>query len=141
MAADDEDRATTPSACDRFVTVVPGGTRAPALARTRFSGWLNGQLSPAGRDDALLLLSELVTNSVRHAEAAPASDVRITAEVRGEVLRLEVADAGTDPGFTRRAPDLDHGGGFGLHLVEQIALRWGVARTGGTVVWCELALG
>jgi hypothetical protein len=37
-----------------------------------------------------------------------------------------------------RAPDLHHGGGFGLHVVEMLSRRWGVNRAGGTRVWAEL---
>ena len=37
-----------------------------------------------------------------------------------------------------REPDREHGGGFGLQLVDKIATRWGVNRTGGTQVWFEV---
>ena len=116
-----------------------GSARAPALARDRFGRWVNGELAAGVRSDALLVLSELVTNSVRHAEAPAGASVLVTAELTDRVLRLEVADAGHDRRFARRRPDLQAGGGFGLHLVERLSLRWGVAEADGTVVWCELA--
>ena len=139
MAADDEDRATLASSPCRLEIRLPRQPRAPALARDRFGRWVNGELAAGVRTDALLVLSELVTNSVRHAEAPAGAPVLVTAELTDRVLRLEVADAGHDRRFTRRRPDLQAGGGFGLQLVERLSLRWGVAEAKGTVVWCELA--
>ena len=139
MAADDEDRATLASSPCRLEIRLPRQLRAPALARDRFGRWVNGELAAGVRTDALLVLSELVTNSVRHAEAPAGAPVLVTAKLTDRVLRLEVADAGHDRRFTRRRPDLNAGGGFGLQLVERLSLRWGVAEAKGTVVWCELA--
>jgi len=141
MAVDDEDRATLASSPWRFETRLPRQPRAPALARHRFGRWVDGELAAGVRSDALLVLSELVTNSVQHADAPAGASVLVTAELTDRVLRLEVADAGHDRRFTRRRPDLQAGGGFGLQLVERLSLRWGVAETDGTVVWCELARG
>ena len=139
MAVDDEDRATLASSPCRLEIRLPRQPRAPALARDRFGRWVNGELAAGVRSDALLVLSELVTNSVRHAEAPAGASLLVTAELTDRVLRLEVADAGHDRRFTRRRPDLQAGGGFGLQLVERLSLRWGVAEADGTVVWCELA--
>ena len=139
MAVDDEDRATLASSPCRFEIRLLRQSRAPALARDRFVRWVDGALAATVRTDALLVLSELVTNSVRHADAPAGASVLVTAELTDRVLRLEVADAGHDRRFTRRRPDLHAGGGFGLQLVERLSLRWGIAEADGTVVWCELA--
>jgi hypothetical protein len=37
-----------------------------------------------------------------------------------------------------RRPNRDHGGGFGLNIIDALALRWGVERGGGILVWVEL---
>jgi hypothetical protein len=55
------------------------------------------------------------------------------------VLSLEVQDRGTGGAITRRTPDLQHGGGFGLNVVDVVSRRWGVDRGAGTRVWAELA--
>ncbi len=141
MATEHEDHAVLASSGCRFEARLPRQARAPALARSRFRRWADGGLPAEVRTDALLVLSELVTNSVRHAEAPDGAPVRVTAELKDRVLRLEVADAGRDRRFTRRSPDLQAGGGFGLQLVERLSLRWGIAESGGTVVWCELPRG
>ena len=97
-------------------------------------------LAPEERADVALLISELVTNSVRHgAEAGDPIDVRGYASA--EVVRVEVRDTGA--GFARpRQPcprfDDDEPGGWGLLLVDRLADRWGVARAGGTSVWFEI---
>jgi anti-sigma regulatory factor (Ser/Thr protein kinase) len=87
-----------------------------------------------------LLISELVANSVRHADAPADAVIHVRAHVRADVLRLDVGDRGSSGSIARRAPDLQRGGGFGLNLVEALSRRWGVNRAAGTHVWAELAL-
>ena len=84
--------------------------------------------------DLMLLVSELVTNAVRHARG-DAFEIRL--DVRPERLRLEVRDEG--PGFAPQvAPREDGSGGYGLLIVEQLADRWGVERDEQGLVWLEL---
>jgi anti-sigma regulatory factor (Ser/Thr protein kinase) len=79
--------------------------------------------------DARLLVGELVANSVRYADAADDAVVSVRAEIRGDALRLEVQDRGSTNAIARRAPDREHGGGFGLHLVELLSRRWASTAT------------
>lgn len=83
-------------------------------------------------EDALLVVTELVTNAVLHGRGAPLLRLR-TAPAR---LRIEVADESPRPPKRRTSgPD----GGWGLALVELLTAEWGVVRSGrGKVVWCEL---
>ena len=83
-----------------------------------------------------LLASELVANAVRHAGART---VAIRYEVTPAVVRVEVLDEG--PGFNPadHHPVAGRPGGWGLHLVDEMSSRWGVAGTGGgTRVWFEV---
>jgi anti-sigma regulatory factor (Ser/Thr protein kinase) len=99
----------------------------------------NGMLPDSVRDDVLLLVTELVTNAVRHAEVGPGQYLRVELRFSPRCARVEVVDPGT--GFTRAlAPSRgDESGGWGLFLVDQIAHRWGVGRTAsGTCVWFEI---
>lgn len=89
-------------------------------------------------DNARLLLSEVVTNSVRHGEGPT---VRVLLDIAEEgSLRCEVVDEGE--GFVPKARDkpTTEAGGWGLHLVETLSRRWGV-REGSTHVWFELSSG
>jgi anti-sigma regulatory factor (Ser/Thr protein kinase) len=115
------------------------GPRAPASARTAITAAMAAHLSEAVLADALLVVAELVTNSVRHAHADADAPITVRAELHPAVVRLEVADSGNGGSVARRAPDLERGGGFGLNLVATLSEDWGVEHTGGTRVWAELA--
>ncbi|WP_204017812.1 ATP-binding protein [Sphaerimonospora thailandensis] len=94
-------------------------------------------------DDALLLVSELVTNSVRHSDSGSRPDGRITVVIshRPGALQVKVIDQGSKkqaPRMLRAAEDSDRG--RGLWLVGQIASAWGVYEDdAGRAVWFELA--
>jgi PAS domain S-box-containing protein len=86
-------------------------------------------------DEALLLVSELVTNSLRYARGP--IEVRM---VRGVSLLVEVSDPLPDPPRERTVTPEDEGG-RGIQLVAREARRWGT-RYGavGKTVWFELAM-
>jgi anti-sigma regulatory factor (Ser/Thr protein kinase) len=115
------------------------GTGAPAAARAHVMAWLAGHAGPATIVDARLAISELVTNSIQHAGAPVDAPIHLRASVAADVLSLEIQDRGTGGAITRRTPDLQHGGGFGLNVVDVVSRRWGVDRGAGTRVWAELA--
>jgi len=113
--------------------------QAPAMARAALISGLADHVTDAVLADALLLVAELVTNSVRHANAPRDALIDVRGELWPDVLRVEVADRGIGGGVARRAPDVEHGGGFGLNLVETLSRCWGVDYGRGTRVWFELA--
>jgi hypothetical protein len=89
---------------------------------------------------AELLVSELVTNAVRYGsnnEFAAAEDIEFRLILEGGLI-CEVYDS--SPALPRMLQvDRDAENGRGLHVVSQLARRWGSRRTpGGKVVWCEL---
>lgn len=102
---------------------------------------LEGRVDERLLQDVRLLVSELVTNSVRHPRIPPGALVRIKVQLMANVVRVEVADEGS--GFEPRPRDLDRSnrpGGWGLYLVDRLADRWGVIRKGLTRVWFEIDL-
>jgi anti-sigma regulatory factor (Ser/Thr protein kinase) len=113
-----------------------GGRGAPTLARTALRS-LNGSLAGLGHS-VRLLVTELVTNAVKHAGAGPDRTVRVRLECSAGRVRGEVIDDG--PGFepsVRSSIDpLEDG--FGLTLVDQLADRWGVDVDESTRVWFEI---
>ena len=92
-------------------------------------------------DDVLLIVSELVTNAVRHGPGGGPIHLQVR---RNGVVRIEVQDlgAGFDPPIraVREPGDLPTGG-FGLVIVQRLSTEWGIAPRGApTLVWAELAL-
>lgn len=85
-----------------------------------------------------LLVSELVSNSVRHARPEESSEIELSVRASSKTVRVEVADSG--PGFDAqpRTGDHDQGSGWGLHLVELLSHRWGTAREAGMRIWFEI---
>jgi anti-sigma regulatory factor (Ser/Thr protein kinase) len=112
------------------------GPEAAAWARSALLA-LEPRIDPRVMEDVRLLVSELVTNSVRHAGVPDAAIVRICARLAEGTLRLEVQDPGTAGAVAQRMPDHDRGGGFGLNIVDALATRWGVERESATLVWAE----
>jgi serine/threonine-protein kinase RsbW len=122
-----------------FEVTLAAALDAPAAARAAVRAWMAGHVGETLLADAELLVGELVANSVRHADAPDDAVVNIRGHLRADGLRLEVVDGGRSGSISPRTPDLEYGGGFGLHLVELLSRRWGVDRDAGTRVWAELA--
>jgi anti-sigma regulatory factor (Ser/Thr protein kinase) len=119
---------------------IGGGIDAPAVARReilRCYDWPSQRL----RDEAALMLAELVTNAVLHGRVPADEEVRVDVEVGDHTMTFSVFDRG--PGFVPRAPDATApAGGFGLIIVDRLAKRWGVTHDpAGTRVWFAMALG
>jgi serine/threonine-protein kinase RsbW len=113
--------------------------RAVGLARRATHEALVSWQAAHAEETATLLVSELVTNAVRHAETGGSALV-LRLETAGSWLRIEVHDA--DPRVPQpRTPDRLDGSGFGFVLIEALADNWGVREaTTGKAVWAELAL-
>ena len=79
-------------------------------------------------EEAQLLTCELVSNSFRHAGLSRFGEIRVTAQVTGTTLRVDVFDRSSSvlepfAGSIRPAPGAESG--WGLYLVDHIASRWG----------------
>src|SRR3954470_4362330 len=118
-----------------------GGPEAIGRARTAVAEFLGATVGPDRLYDLQLLVSEVVTNAVRHGGARQGEHVDLRIALTPKQVRLEVRDPG--PGFHDVTPELpatDRGGGYGLYLVDLYANHWGVSGAEGTCVWFEVPL-
>jgi anti-sigma regulatory factor (Ser/Thr protein kinase) len=92
-------------------------------------------------DDLRLLVTELVTNSVRHAESPGRDTVGLDISVDESTIRVEVRDHGAGFAPQPRHSDQSIPGGWGLFLVDQLTDRWGVLCNHITRVWFEIDRG
>jgi anti-sigma regulatory factor (Ser/Thr protein kinase) len=107
--------------------------RARRFVRDQLHQWGRAELA----DAAELMVSELVTNAIVHAQ----SPSELLACDDGETLRVEVVDWG-DGTLVLRDPDPGSSNGRGLRFVDALAARWGFAPNGrGKRVWFELTRG
>jgi serine/threonine-protein kinase RsbW len=119
---------------ERRLSVAP---EAAAEARHALDG-LASELVGDRMRDVQLLVSELVTNAVRHANLAEDDVIGLVVDLSHHSLRVEVHDPGG--GFVPSAPSPDpvRPSGWGLYLVAELADRWGVDSDDTTLVWFEL---
>ena len=111
---------------------VPTVRLARQATRDTLAAWQLSHLE----DAAVLLVSELVTNAVRHARDTGAIGLELASVGTG--LRMEVQDG--DPHWRLKPSSADDDeSGFGFVLVDSLAGRWGIRRvSAGKAVWVEL---
>jgi anti-sigma regulatory factor (Ser/Thr protein kinase) len=109
---------------------------SPAEARRSLEA-LRPSLNDLVVDDAALLVSEIVSNSVRHARLDKSDAIQVRVRGSDSMLHVDVIDPGPgfDPGRVRPS---GREGGWGLRLLDRLATRWGVERNDVTKVWFEL---
>ncbi len=114
----------------------PPASDSPSAARHFVTdtlwNWRIQQLA----DPAALIVTELASNAVVHAE----SDFTVTLS-RGRCLRISVRDGSTFPPTKTRGAPIDAPSGRGIGIVSALASAWGTEPAdGGKVVWAELDL-
>jgi anti-sigma regulatory factor (Ser/Thr protein kinase) len=127
---------TIPSCESRF----PAVTASIGAARHWVRECVEGFGGPLRRhrmiQTAELLVSELITNAIRHGAGSPV--IRLT--WNGRLLRIAVSDHGDRRPCVRATTNIEPGG-FGMQLLERLSHRWGVTpRHPGKTVWAELTL-
>jgi anti-sigma regulatory factor (Ser/Thr protein kinase) len=139
MPRSSEDARTRPSVPTPSVTLELQRTvQAPGLARAAVGRRCEQlELDASLSQSLILLVSEVVSNAVRHSAGHADSSIQLIASFDAARIRVTVTDAGEgfvprprDPGSTRD--------GYGLYLLEKVAMRWGVESNGDTKVWFEL---
>jgi anti-sigma regulatory factor (Ser/Thr protein kinase) len=151
-AAGSGQRSTPPAFPSRVIVPAPPvirvlpGAPASATAARRLTRQLLGDDHPA-LDTAMLLMSELVTNSVLHSRSRqPGGTVTVAVCAGPTSVLIQVRDDGgpfeapLGAASGAGASGAEHG--YGLLLVDALAESWGTsATTEGRVTWCRLAIG
>lgn len=122
------------------VVLLPYAPASVADARWLLAGDLRqAGVSPAAAGDAALVVSELMSNAIRHARPLPGCLVEVTWELDGTSVEITVSDGGS---ATRPHPayaSLSSLGGRGLAIVDHLSSSWGVSsRDSRTTVWAVL---
>ena len=115
-----------------MIVEIPRNPNAPGMARAALDSCEG--LSDASLAQAKLLVSELVTNSVKYGSD---ETVRLEIARREERLYVEVIDDGGGFEPAARSKPATDVGGWGLYLVDTLADRWGVHEDSSRV-WFEL---
>jgi len=89
--------------------------------------------------DAMLVLSELVTNAIKHAAPLPSGEITVRWQVRDDLLHIEITDGGGSTRPHAAVASLSSLGGRGLDIVRRVSREWGVTEGEDSVtVWAEV---
>ncbi|MFN2641910.1 MAG: ATP-binding protein [Actinomycetota bacterium] len=123
------------SVLDRTFPTKPSSA---ALARHA----IREQLAPVVPDsilaDAELLVTELVSNSIRHSGMSESSDIELISVVTPRCVHVEIRDRGRSPSLAPQRSRHARDSGYGLFLVDQLSSRWGAFPGNRTRVWFEI---
>jgi anti-sigma regulatory factor (Ser/Thr protein kinase) len=121
----------------RFSIQLPHAVSSIPIARRELQR-LAGEIDDLALRNTRLLVSELVTNAVRHVPAGEGDEITLTVQHEDGNVRVEVQDRG--PGFvpSPRSETHDAGSGWGLHILSTLSDRWGVESDNGSKVWFEM---
>jgi anti-sigma regulatory factor (Ser/Thr protein kinase) len=86
--------------------------------------------------DVVLVVSELLSNAIRHARPLPGANVQVAWAFGGDAIEVAVSDGGAATTPARTHASVSALGGRGLDIVEYVARRWGVrSDDSGQTVW------
>ena len=125
---------------ERETRTLPALPGAVSEARRWVGAVAAAHLDAGQAENLRLVISEIVTNALRHGSHGDRIDLAVTP--KPEFLCVQVTDDGPGLAPRPRALETDDEGGFGLFFVEQLTRRWGVTRENKrTRVWFELDYG
>jgi anti-sigma regulatory factor (Ser/Thr protein kinase) len=128
------------------VLILPYTASSVGVARRRLMGDLSGAgVFETTACDAGLVLSELISNALRHGAPLPDATVRVSWQLDDDCLEIAVSDGGGPTVPAVNEPGSSAIGGRGLGIVDRLSLRWGVCAAqedggGETTVWAKIAL-
>lgn len=109
---------------------VPFAASSVAVARQRLKRWMTDQGSSREHiEDARVIVSELVANSVRHAEPLSDGNILISWAVERRGLKLSVTDGGSPTRPRKLNASSSALAGRGMAIVESLAISWWAEQT------------
>jgi anti-sigma regulatory factor (Ser/Thr protein kinase) len=120
---------------NRVSVRLPRDPQCGAIARRTLEQVAGSQLGPLALADARTVLAELVNNAYKHGRGA----IELQILLLGDRIRFDVTDEGTDAVILIQDRLIPGFGGYGLRLVDSLAVRWG-AGEGRSHVWAEVPL-
>ena len=119
---------------------VPHERTGVRLARHAFADQMaDVGVADEAREDAMLVLSELVSNAVKHAAPLPSGEIAVRWSVQADVLHIEITDGGASTRPHVGTAAVSSLGGRGLDIVRTVSTHWGVTEGAGSVtVWAEV---
>jgi anti-sigma regulatory factor (Ser/Thr protein kinase) len=122
------------------VLVLPFTASSVGVARRHLvSDLIEAGVCASAVTDAALVISELLSNALRHAGPLPGSGIRVAWDLDADSVRISVSDGGgpSRPEFGEPTPTTT--GGRGLRIVARLSRRWGtLCDDDGTTVWAEV---
>ncbi|MGH3301121.1 MAG: ATP-binding protein [Streptosporangiaceae bacterium] len=121
--------------------LLPWAPASVAVARKRLAADLSAAgIFDAAVGDAVLVVSELLSNAIRHARPLPGANVQVAWAVDQGAVEVAVSDGGAPTTPVCAHATVSSLGGRGLDIVEYLARRWGVrSDDSGQTVWAVLA--
>ena len=133
---DQDDPIRPDDRAERAMTVLERDLASVGLARDWFTATFGSRAEAAQADDARLVISELVTNALRHGLGEVVLRCSIGAD---GALDVSVTDSGEERP-TMLPPDPKRIGGIGLRVVDSLSTKWGISPfPGGKTVWASIA--
>ncbi|GAA1745105.1 ATP-binding protein [Aeromicrobium alkaliterrae] len=123
------------------VFLFPFARSTPGIARTKLAGFLTeNRVASAQIDDALIVLSEMLTNAVSHGKPSDDGKIEVSWTIAKDLLEISVRDSGLDSKLQPIDFDSDSLSGRGLSIISEIADRWWVDLADGTRVNAALRI-
>lgn len=121
--------------------LLPWAPASVAVARQRLAADLSAAgIFDAAAGDAVLVVSELLSNAITHARPLPGASVQVAWALGDDAIEVAVSDGGAATIPARTHASVSALGGRGLDIVEYVARRWGVrSDDSGQTVWAVLA--
>ena len=120
--------------------LLPWAPASVAVARQRVAADLSAAgIFEAAVGDAVLVVSELLSNAIRHARPLPGANVQVAWALEDDAIEVAVSDGGAATTPARTHASISALGGRGLDIVEYLASRWGIrSDDSGQTVWAVL---